>query len=78
MSVITVRSLPEHIVARLQLQAKGHHRSMEAEVRAILAEALQPLAQPAVRHVNFDLIDRIRLGEVVLEPVNPKLHEVEL
>lgn len=36
MSVIHVRSVPEDLVALLQDRAKGHHRSMEAEVREIL------------------------------------------
>ena len=62
MSVIHVRSIPEDLVALLQARAKGHHRSMEAEVRAILAEAIQPPpVQRGQRHVNFNLIEKIEL-----------------
>jgi plasmid stability protein len=78
MSVITVRSLPEDLTAQLQRQAKAHHRSMEAEVRAILAEAMQPiLTRQGSRHVNFDLIDKTDLGELLLEPIRPLLDEIE-
>ena len=79
MSVIHVRSIPEELAARLTEQAKRHHRSMEAEVRSILAEAIQPLpVARAPRHVNFDLIAKLNLGEVAFEPMSPSLREVEL
>ena len=78
MAIIHVRSLPEDLVAQLQVRARGHQRSMEAEVRAILAEAVQP--QPVYRgqrHVNFDLIAKMALGEVVFAPMTPSLGEIE-
>jgi plasmid stability protein len=79
MSVIHVRSIPETLLDQLQVRAKGHHRSMEAEVRAILADAIQPLPiYRGQRHVNFDLIARLDLGEVVFEPMGPSLGELEL
>jgi plasmid stability protein len=78
MAIIHVRSLPEDLIVQLQARAKGHHRSMEAEVRSILAEAIQP---PPVnrgqRHVNFALIAKMDLGEVVFEPMSPSLREIE-
>lgn len=79
MSVIHVRSVPEELAARLQARAKGHHRSMEAEVRVILADAVQ-LQPPASgpRHVNFDLIAKMDLGVLSFEPMRPSLKEVEL
>ena len=78
MSVIHVRSLSEELVTQLQARAKGHHRSMEAEVRAILAEVMQPLSPyPGARHVNFDLVVDADLEEVLFEPMNPKLGEGE-
>ena len=79
MSVIHVRSVSEDLVTRLQARARGHHRSMEAEVRVILADAVQPLPiYGAMRHVNFDLIAKTGLGEVVFEPMSPELREFEL
>ena len=79
MSVIHVRSIPDELATRLQAQAKRHHRSMEAEVRSILAEAIQPLpVTRAPRHVNFDLIAKMNLGDLAFEPMSPSLREVEL
>lgn len=40
MSTIVIRGLDEHVKARLAAQAKQHGRSMEAEVRVILTEAV--------------------------------------
>ena len=79
MSVIHVRSIPEDLVGRLQARARGHHRSMEAEVRAILADAMQPPSvEHGVRHLNFDLIAKMDLGNAVFEPMNTLLCEVKL
>jgi plasmid stability protein len=44
MSTITVRNLDEATKAALVALAAKHGRSMEAEVRAILAAAVQPTA----------------------------------
>ena len=79
MSVIHVRSIPEDLVGRLQARARGHHRSMEAEVRAILADAMQPSpVEHGARHLNFDLIAKMDLGNAVFEPMNTLLCEVKL
>ena len=40
MSTITVRNLDEHVKQRLRVRAARHGRSMEAEARAIIAEAV--------------------------------------
>lgn len=40
MAAISVRDLDEDVAARLKVRAARHGRSMEAEVRAILFEAL--------------------------------------
>lgn len=40
MSVMTVRNIPEAVHAALRVQARSHHRTAEAEVRAILEEAV--------------------------------------
>jgi plasmid stability protein len=41
MANITVRGLDEKVKARLRIRAARHGRSMEAEVRAILQDALR-------------------------------------
>jgi plasmid stability protein len=40
MATLTIRDLDDELRARLRVRAAEHGRSMEAEVRAILAEAL--------------------------------------
>jgi antitoxin FitA len=45
MATLTIRGLDDDTKARLRVRAARHGRSMEAEVRIILAEALPP--QPA-------------------------------
>ncbi len=42
MATLTIRGLDEETRARLRIRAAHHGRSMEAEVRAILREALAP------------------------------------
>jgi plasmid stability protein len=42
MSVVTVRNLPEETHRGLKLLAAQHGRSTEAEIRAILEEAVRP------------------------------------
>ena len=40
MAAITVRNLPDEVQRRLKRRAAAHNRSMEAEARAILADAV--------------------------------------
>lgn len=42
MAVLTVRNLPDEVHRALRLRAAQHGRSTEAEVRAILEEAVDP------------------------------------
>ena len=42
MPVITVRNLPDEVHRALRIRAAQHGRSTEAEVRAILEEAVRP------------------------------------
>lgn len=42
MAVLTVRNVPDEVHRALRLRAAEHGRSTEAEVRAILAEAVLP------------------------------------
>ena len=45
MSVVTVRRLPEETHRALRLRAASHGRSTEAEIRAILEQAVRPAAR---------------------------------
>ena len=42
MAVLTVRNLPEETHRALRIRAAAHGRSAEAEVRAILEDAVRP------------------------------------
>ena len=42
MSMVTVRGLPEETHRALRLRAASHGRSTEAEIRAILEQAVRP------------------------------------
>jgi antitoxin FitA len=46
MAQILVRNLEDHLKAKLQRRAKRNGRSMEAEVREILREALRARQEP--------------------------------
>lgn len=68
MAMLTIRNLEPALKERLRVRAAQHARSMEAEARDILSQALKPSASPPERN----LYDRIRarfapLGGVDLE-----------
>ena len=46
MASITIRNLEDDVKTRLRRRAAGHGRSMEEEVRVILAEAVEREAAP--------------------------------
>ena len=39
MANLTIRNLDDEVVAKLKAVAEAHHRSLEAELRALLSEA---------------------------------------
>lgn len=63
MSAITIRNIPEKIRDGLKVRARENHRSTEAEIRAILADAV---SEP-----------RIGLG-TALHLLGRKYHDAEL
>lgn len=54
MPMLTVRNLPEEVHRALRVRAARHGRSTEAEVRAILEEAVKPEG-------------RVRLGALLVQ-----------
>ncbi len=66
MAALSIRDLDESVKQRLQIRAARHGRSMEAEVRAILADAVREPADSA--GLFTALLDRFgMLGGVDLE-----------
>jgi plasmid stability protein len=57
MSTITVRGLDDDVKQRLRVRAAAHGRSMEAEVREILAAALS-MPSPVERKLGAWLIEQ--------------------
>jgi antitoxin FitA len=66
MAALSIRNLDESVKLRLQSRAARHGRSMEAEIRAILTEAVSEPADAAGLFTT--LLDRFAvLGGVELE-----------
>jgi len=66
MAALSIRDLDESVKQRLQARAARHGRSMEAEVRAILTEAVREPADSA--GLFTALLDRFAvLGGIDLE-----------
>ena len=66
LSALSIRNLDDEVKERLRVRAARHGRSMEAEVRAILTNAVtEPREAPSMFQV---LMDRFgKLGGVELE-----------
>jgi len=63
---LSIRGLDDDVRERLRIRAAQHGRSMEAEIRAILVEAVHEPAQPA--GLFTALVDRFgELGGVEVE-----------
>ncbi|MGA2081156.1 MAG: Arc family DNA-binding protein [Holophaga sp.] len=78
MPTIHVRNVPEEVAAGVKSLARAHRRSMEAEVLELIARAISGDARPPARHVNFDLIKAVDLGDMAFEPMNITFQEPEL
>lgn len=63
MASITVRNIPAEVRRALRVRAARHGRSTEAEVRAILAEAVKPEGRVKLGSVLTDIGRRLRLKE---------------
>ncbi len=66
MAAVTVRNLDAQVKERLRIRAAVHGRSMESEIRAILAEAV---SEPGEKDGLFaTILDRFaKIGGVELE-----------
>jgi antitoxin FitA len=66
-AALNIRNLDETVKRRLQVRAARHGRSMEAEARAVLAEAVRERADSVGLFTT--LLDRFgELGGVDLDP----------
>ena len=75
MAILTVRNLPEEVHRALRVRAAVHGRSTEAEVRAILEEAVKPEGRVKLGSLLADIGRRAKLTDedfAVFEQVRDK------
>ncbi|MCR9184729.1 MAG: hypothetical protein NXH81_04975 [Halieaceae bacterium] len=63
MPTITVRNLPDEVHRALRVRAARHERSMEAEVREILAATVAAESQPGLGSLLAEMGRRVGLTE---------------
>ena len=63
MPTITVRNLPDEVHRALRVRAARHERSMEAEVREILAATVVPESRPRLGSLLAEIGRQARLTE---------------
>lgn len=63
MAILTVRNLPDEVHRALRVLAAGHGRSTEAEVRAILEEAVKPKGRMKLGSLLADIGQQTRLSD---------------
>ncbi len=68
MDVITVRNLPEEVHRALKLRAAQSGRSTEAEIRAILEQAVRPQDRLKIGSELVALADSCGGLDVAIEP----------
>lgn len=69
MAMITVRNLPDDIHRALRARAAAHRRSTEAEVRAILADAVMPETRPRMGDALAGLGRTLGLSDTDLDAI---------
>ena len=75
MAMLTLRNLPEEVHRALRVRAAQHGRSMEAEVREILAAAISPQGRVKLGSLLADVGRQARLSDeefAVFEQVRDK------
>jgi plasmid stability protein len=63
MAMLTVRNLPEEVHRALRVRAAVHGRSTEAEVRAILEEAVKPQGRVKLGSLLADIGRQAKLSD---------------
>ncbi|TSE32046.1 Antitoxin FitA [Tepidimonas thermarum] len=63
MAVLTVRNLPDEVHRALRMRAAQHGRSTEAEVRALLEEAVKPQGRLKLGSLLADIGRKVKLTD---------------
>jgi plasmid stability protein len=72
MAMLTVRNLPDEVHRALRVRAAGHGRSTEAEVRAILEEAVKPQGRLKLGSLLADIGRQVRLTDEEVAAINQR------
>jgi len=69
MAVMTIRDLDDEVRDKLRIRAAHNKRSMEAEVRAILTEAVSSPVERSLVDVLLEFAAKVRDSGWALEPL---------
>jgi len=72
MAMLTVCNLPDEVHRALRVRAAGHGHSTEAEVRAILEEAVRPQGRMRLGAFLADIGRRTRLTDEEVALINQR------
>ena len=72
MAVLTVRNLPDEVHRALRLRAAQHGRSTEAEVRALLEEAVKPQGRLKLGSLLADVGRKAKLTDEEVALINQR------
>jgi plasmid stability protein len=72
MAILTVRNLPEEVHRALRLRAAQHGRSTEAEVRALLEEAVKPQGRLKLGSMLADIGRKVKLSDEEVALINQR------
>ena len=72
MAMLTVRNLPDEVRRALRVRAALHGHSTEAEVRAILEEAVKPQGRMKLGSMLADMGRQVRLTDEELVLMNER------
>ena len=72
MAMLTVRNLPDEVHRALRVRAAGHGHSTEAEVRAILEEAVKPQGRMKLGSLLANIGRQIRLTDEEAALINQR------
>ena len=72
MAGLTVRNLPDEVHRALRVRAAEHGRSTEAEVRAILEDAVRPAARLKLGSLLADIGREVHVPDEVIDLINAR------
>jgi plasmid stability protein len=72
MATLTIRNLPEEVHRALRLRAAQHGRSTEAEVRALLEEAVKPQGRLKLGSMLADIGRKVKLTDEEVALINQR------